>query len=350
LATHAAVSPQSWHAPPPEPHASPAPPPEHALSAQQPAHVAGPQVAATTQLPAVQTSDIGHGTHDAPPPPHADGLVPAWQSPFVSQQPGQFSALHPVATQRPPLFGPAGAHSEPVHASQAAPPVPQASRLVPTLQTPLEQHPAQLSGPQPVEHCPPPGDAGMHVAPFTQLPQAAPRVPQNELDVPTSQTSPLQQPTQAPQGEGGMQSPLESHVYPAGQEHGGATWQTPPPSPGAQTAGVPELAQSTHELPPAPQVSSAVPGWQTPFAQHPSHEPGPQGPASSGPPSGPTIVVSPAKSDERPHPPIARSAVARTNQKASLVIGCSREHSQKRDFARQRSDGSDADSFAQSAG
>jgi hypothetical protein len=55
LATQAAVSPQFWHAPPPEPHAPSAPPPVHDVPWQHPAHVCGPHPAGVAQLPAVHT-------------------------------------------------------------------------------------------------------------------------------------------------------------------------------------------------------------------------------------------------------------------------------------------------------
>jgi hypothetical protein len=115
-----------------------------------------------------------------------------------------------------------------------------------------------------------------------------------------------------------MQSPFASHVYPAGQVHGGATWQIPPPpEAAAQTAGVPARVQSAQDAPAAPQVCASVPETHVPFAQQPAHVVGPQGGAAA---SSVTRVVSPAKSVERPHPASARKAHAKASHSVRVPI------------------------------
>jgi hypothetical protein len=258
----------------------------------------------------------------APPlPPHADAPVPDWQRPSMSQHPGQFCALQPVATHTPPLFGPAGAHCEPVHASHACPPVPQTSSSVPPTHPLAEQHPAQLSGPHELAaHWPPPWAAGRHEVPVPHGAHSLPLSPHAVSLVPTSQTVPVQQPAHVPHGDGATQSPFESHVSPAGQLQGEVAWQAPPPSGcAAQTAGTPACVQSPHTTPPTPHAWSAVPATHAPFAQHPLHVDGLHCP----PPSTSMKVVVPSKSDERPHPTAASAAsVMSTNaiEKARAIM------------------------------
>jgi hypothetical protein len=272
FAMHAAVVPQSWHGPPPEPHASPAPPPVHELPSQHPAHVCGPHSVGTVQLPPEHTCVEGQLWHAPPPPPHAEVAVPDWHRPLSSQHPVHVCGLQPVATQTPPLFGPAGAHCESLHAWQASPPVPQASRSVPTTHPSGPQHPEQLFGPQLIgAHAPPPPEAGTQLSPVEQTWHWAPRSPHASAVVPGRHSVLTQQPAHGPHVGGGVtQRPLSgSHFIPAGQRShfGGAASQLPPAQPGT-------------------------------------------GP---GPPSGPMTVTSSPTRPDRPHAPIIASATSATS-------------------------------------
>jgi hypothetical protein len=45
---------------------------------------------------------VGHTTHEAPPRPHAEPVVPARQTPLGSQHPAQVAALHDDCTRHVP--------------------------------------------------------------------------------------------------------------------------------------------------------------------------------------------------------------------------------------------------------
>ena len=278
LATHVAVFPQSWHPPPPEPQALSAPPPVHVFDSQHPAHDCGPHTVGVVQIPPAQTSLVGHDAHDAPPPPQAPTLVPDWQRPFLSQQPGQFCELHPVATQTPPLPGPAGAHCEPVHASHACPPVPHAVTSVPVVHPVALQQPAQFVPlHDELAQTPPPWAPEAQLSPFPHASHALPFAPHAESSVPAKQFALTQQPAHAPHDDGGMHAPVAgSHVSPAGQLHEGGIATHVPPAPASafpplawHVAGMFARVQSAHSPPPPPHACIAVPGAHTPSAQQP---------------------------------------------------------------------------------
>jgi hypothetical protein len=134
--------------------------------------------------------------------------------------------------------------------------------------------------------------------------------------VPVAQTVPSQQPAHVPHGDGETQSPFESHVSPAGQVHEVA-WHAPPPSAcAAHTAGTPNRVQSPHASPPTPHAWSVVPETHAPFAQHPAQVDG----LHSLPASRSMYVVSPSKSDERPHPAATSARSTNANENARAIM------------------------------
>jgi hypothetical protein len=189
--------------------------------------------------------------------------------------------LHPVATQTPPLPGPAGAHCEPVHAWHACPPVPHAVTSVPVVHPVALQQPAQFVPlHDELAQTPPPSAPAVQLSPAPHAAHALPFEPHAESSVPAKQLELTQQPAHAPHEEGGMHAPvLGSHVSPAGQSHGGGTATHVPPLAPPPPSSLPALAwhvagmfarvQSAHSAPPPPHACIAVPGTHAPPAQHP---------------------------------------------------------------------------------
>ena len=122
LATQAAVSPQSWQAPPPEPHASSAPPPTQVSPSQHPAHVSGcTPWRSHAAPPPCRPRRAAHGSSRPPPaPPHADvPLTPFGRARSRRNTPGSSGRCTRSPRRRRRCSAPPGAHCEPVHASQA---------------------------------------------------------------------------------------------------------------------------------------------------------------------------------------------------------------------------------------
>lgn len=135
--------PQPTQVTPPEPHAFFAvPAAQLPCPVQQPAHV----VESQTQLPFTQCLPLvhalpvpqlqrparqesansgSHAVHAAPLAPHSAVVGEATQTPFAQQPLAQLTAEHPPEHEPPSQAAP------PVHVMHAAPPVPQALRLVP---------------------------------------------------------------------------------------------------------------------------------------------------------------------------------------------------------------------------
>ena len=162
-------------------------------------HPAGQEVALHTQLPPTHAWAAAHDRQAAPPAPHALALLPAWHTPFESQQPvGHVVALQvpqvcvpglhvvaagqsppPLQPQRPETHAcPAIAAVQSVH---APPVVPHAPAAVPARHVPPpQQPPMQVPWPAPPHaavHAPPAqvGCRPVHAA------QAAPAVPHMPL-------------------------------------------------------------------------------------------------------------------------------------------------------------------------
>jgi hypothetical protein len=162
--------------------------------------------------PATHESPDAHASQAAPPVPHAFRVVPVWHTPEPLQQPvGQVEALHAATLQLPAVqLSPDG------HAVQVAPPVPHAAFVLPGWQTPVMSQ-------QPVGHV-----MALQVDPLQapptqvsvdgQVAHVAPPVPQNAVVVPASQIPVL---SQQPVGQlaalqgGGLQVPA-LHVSPVG--------------------------------------------------------------------------------------------------------------------------------------
>jgi hypothetical protein len=124
-----------------------------------------------TQLCPVHSLPALHATHAAPPVPQSALAVPGWQFPLASQQPfGQVVALHPHA----PFT-----HSVPVaHAIHAAPPVPQSAFMVPASHDVPAQHPVVQFVQSPAQLC------SEHLLPALHVTHAAPPLPHSALAVP----------------------------------------------------------------------------------------------------------------------------------------------------------------------
>jgi hypothetical protein len=189
------------------------------------------------QLPALQLSPAGQATHEAPPVPHAPGVVPTSQKPSESQHPvGHVAELQPAPVHFPPEQ-----ESPDGHGKHADPPVPHADVLVPDSHLPaLSQQPVG----QLVElHVAPWHEPVTHVSPTGHTEQDAPPVPHAPLTVP------------------GWQVPSRRSQQPVGHVEAlqGGGWQTP----------ALQLSPDGHEAhvkPPVPHAPGLVPVSQKPSA------------------------------------------------------------------------------------
>ena len=149
---------QSTQLTPPMPQVLSLLPATQVLLAQQPLQEPGPQLGgALSQVPLAPLQDLpwaAQSTQATPPLPHRSWVLP-WKHCLLSQQPLQLALLQPVPPwqvllgQVPPLW---------VQSMQSAPALPQAVALLPARQRLLlQQPPGQLIGPQPPAggmHCP----------------------------------------------------------------------------------------------------------------------------------------------------------------------------------------------------
>jgi hypothetical protein len=184
---------QGTHESPPLPHAEVLVPDSHIpkLSQHPVPQLIGLHVT-PRHAPMKHASPGGHAVHATPPLPHAVELLPDWQTPAESQQPaGHVDALHVGTLHAPPLqLSPDG------HDVQASPAVPHALVLVPDSQKPnASQHPfGQVAGPH---------EGPLHAPAVQESPgghgkQALPPVPHAEVVVPDSQ---FPKPSQQPVGQ-----------------------------------------------------------------------------------------------------------------------------------------------------
>jgi hypothetical protein len=123
-----------------------------------------------------------HASHAAPPVPQAAVVFPVWHVSLLSQQPpGQLVASQVAVLA---LHVPALQISLSLQAVQVTPPVPQLASLLPGAQLPLlSQQPLQVLGPHATDlHC-----LLRHFSPFLQLTQAMPPVPHTAGFVPGRQ-------------------------------------------------------------------------------------------------------------------------------------------------------------------
>jgi hypothetical protein len=182
-AVHESPGGHGTHESPPLPHAEVLVPDSHfpKLSQHPVPQLTGLQVT-PKQAPMKHASPGGHAVHATPPLPHAVELLPVWQTPVESQQPvGHVDALHVVTLHAPPLqLSPTG------HDVQALPPVPHAVVLVPDSQKPrASQHPfGQVAG----LHEGPLQTPAAQVSPGGHGKQAPPPVPHAMVVIPDSQT------------------------------------------------------------------------------------------------------------------------------------------------------------------
>jgi hypothetical protein len=259
-------------------------PPEQTLPAPQAAPL--PQVHEPVIGSQPSATLVLHVAQALPPTPQV-ATVGALQVPFTQQPFGQDWALQthelPTHSVPPPQAGLVPQRHSPEaeqrlarltsHETQAAPLTPQVAGAAP-VQVEPEQHPlGQLAGLQPLQA--PPKQV---CAP--QLWQAAPPLPQAELDVPATQVVPEQQPfghdvpshTQLP----ARQRCPEAHSEPAPQAHAPLArhWlaviphavQAPPPVPQAVSVGVrqaPAAQQPFGQETPSQTQRPALQCWPT---------------------------------------------------------------------------------------
>jgi hypothetical protein len=102
----APASVQSWHGPPPVPHAELSSPTRQMPFWQHPAQSVGPHWLSVTQAPFKQDCPCTHCAHAFPPVPQDVGSVPVLQT-LPMQQPWQFCGLQAIVqTENGVLEGP----------------------------------------------------------------------------------------------------------------------------------------------------------------------------------------------------------------------------------------------------
>jgi len=232
---------QLEHATPLAPHAvSMKPASQTPVASQQPVQLAALQTVELLHAFAVQVAPLGQTVQAAPPPPQTLVVVPAWQTPLMSQQPLQLPGPQAAASgpwQKPNwqvLFA-----GQVVH---AMPPKPQLEFVSPVTQVlPWQQPKGHVPGPQGgATHAP-----LVHVSSAAQSAHALPPVPQAEVLVPVTHSLLMQQPL--------------GHVV--GLQLVTACSQRP-----AAALQVKFVGHASQFAPPVPHALLALPAWQNELA------------------------------------------------------------------------------------